>query len=387
MIYLDNAATSWPKPPSVYATLGSFLQVAGANPGRSGHRMATLAAATVDDTRRKLARLFSMSDPRRVIFAANATDALNLAIKGILSSGDHALTTVMEHNSVRRPLRALEVLGISTTKVGADAEGFIDPMEVREALRPNTRLVAITHASNVNGAIQPIAEIAEIVRRHGAFLLIDAAQTTGVLPLPLEQLGIDLLAFPGHKALMGPPGTGGLALGPRVDVDDLEPVREGGTGGNSEEDVQPRELPARYEAGTLNTVGIAALGTALDFVLEMGVSAIGSHEREMTTRLIEGLRAIPGTRVLAPVDPQRRAAAVSFTVQGWEPADLGAALDGAFEVACRTGLHCAPEACGALGALPYGTVRFSPGFFTTAAEIDDAVEAVRELAKASLQAV
>ena len=387
MIYLDNAATSWPKPPSVYATLGSFLQTAGANPGRSGHRMAALAAATIDDTRRKLARLFSVSDPRRVVFACNATDALNLAIKGILSSGDHALTTVMEHNSVRRPLRALEVLGVSTSKVGADAEGFVDPAAVRDALRPNTRLVAITHASNVNGAIQPIADIAEVTRRHGAFLLVDAAQTAGVLPLAMEQLGIDLLAFPGHKALMGPPGTGGLAMGPRVDVDDLEPIREGGTGGNSEEDIQPRELPARYEAGTLNTVGIAALGTALDFVLETGVAVLGSHDREMTTRLIDGLQATPGTHVLSPGDPRRRAAVVSFTVDGWEPADLGATLDDAFDVACRTGLHCAPEACDALGTLPYGTVRLSPGFFTTAAEIDDAVEAVRELAKASLHAV
>lgn len=387
MIYLDNAATSWPKPPGVYAALGTFLQTAGANPGRSGHRMAALAAATVDDTRRKLARLFDVGDPRRVVFAANATDALNLAIKGILSPGDHALTTVMEHNSVRRPLRALEVLGVSTTKVPADAQGIVDPALVRDALRPNTRLVAITHASNVNGAVQPIADIAEIVRRHGAFLLLDAAQSAGTLPIAMEQLGVDLLAFPGHKALMGPPGTGGLVIGARVGVDDLEPVREGGTGGNSEEDVQPRELPARYEAGTVNTVGIAALGSALDFVLETGVAAIGSHERDMTSRLVDGLRAIPGTRVLAPDDDRARAAVISFTVDGWEPADLGAALDDAFGIACRTGLHCAPEACAALGALPYGTVRFSPGFFTTAAEIDDAVAAVRELAKATLHAV
>src|SRR5690606_26141878 len=233
---------------------------------------------------------------------------------------------------------------------------------VRAALQPNTRLVAITHASNVNGAIQPIAEIAEVLADHGAFLLVDAAQTAGTLPFTLDEIGADLLAFPGHKGLMGPPGTGGLILGPRVEIDDLTPVREGGTGGNSEEDFQPRSLPARYEAGTVNTVGIAALGAALEVIAETGVAAIGAHEREMTTRLIEGLRQIPGVRVLSPSDPERRVAVVSITVDGWEPTDFGAALDDAFQIACRTGLHCAPEACQALGAFPGGTVRFSPGF-------------------------
>ncbi len=387
MIYLDNAATSWPKPPAVYEALGTFLQRAGANPGRSSHRMAALAAQTIEETRRKLARLLGVDDPRRVIFASNTTDALNLAIKGILSPGDHVVTTVMEHNSVRRPLRALEAIGVSTTKVEADAEGFVSAEAIQEALRPNTRLVAVTHASNVNGAIQPVAEIAEVAHRHGALLLVDGAQTVGVLPIDLHELDADLLAFPGHKGLMGPPGTGGLVLGPRIEPTDLTPVREGGTGGNSEEDVQPAELPARYEAGTLNTVGIAALGAALDVVLEVGVEAIGAHEREMTDRLVHGLRQVPGVHVLAPRDPARRAAVVSFLVDGWEPADFGVALDQAFEIACRTGLHCAPEACRALGAFPRGTIRFSPGYFTTAEEIDRAVEAVSELAKASLQVI
>lgn len=385
MIYLDNAATSWPKPEPVYETLGNFLRTAGANPGRSGHRMAVEAAAAVDATRQKLARLFGVADPRRVIFAANTTDALNLGIKGILSAGDHVVTTVMEHNSIRRPLRASEVLGVTTTKVPADAEGFVSPDAIRDALRPNTRLVAMAHASNVNGAIQPIPAIAEIVAEHGAFLLIDAAQTAGTLPIDLEELGADLLAFPGHKGLMGPPGTGGLILGPRIDVNDLTPVREGGTGGNSEEEVQPQELPARYEAGTLNTVGIAGLGAALDFVLETSVEAIGAHERAMTTRLIDGLSEIPGVRLLSPRDPNKRVAVVALTVDGWEPADLGAALDQAFGIACRTGLHCAPEACQALGAFPFGTVRLSPGFFTTPEEIDQTITAIGELAQASLQ--
>ncbi|WP_040665917.1 aminotransferase class V-fold PLP-dependent enzyme, partial [Nitrolancea hollandica] len=250
MIYLDNAATSWPKPAAVYEELGSFLRHAGANPGRAGHQMAARAAWTVGETRRKLARLLGVDDPRRIIFTANATDALNLAIKGSLSAGDHVVTTVMEHNSVRRPLRALERIGVMTTAVPANAEGIVQPASIRSALRRNTKLVVVTNASNVNGAIQPIAEIAAIAHAHGAFLLVDGAQTVGSIPVDVKALDADLLAFPGHKGLMGPPGTGGLALGERIDTTILHPIREGGTGGNSEEDTQPSEPPDRYEAGT-----------------------------------------------------------------------------------------------------------------------------------------
>lgn len=384
MIYLDNAATSWPKPEPVYQTLADFLKTAGANPGRSGHKMAALASAAIDETRAKLARIFGLDDPRRVIFAGNTTDALNLALKGTLRAGDHVVTTVMEHNSVRRPLHALAPQDVSVTKVQANSEGFVDPNAVAAAVRPNTRLIAMTHASNVNGALQPVEDVAEIARRHGALLLVDAAQTTGTIPISLDKIGADLLAFPGHKALMGPPGTGGLLIGERVGFDDLVPVREGGTGGNSEEDTQPRELPARFEAGTVNTVGIAALGTALDFLMEVGVSVAGAHERAMNSRLIDGLQGIPGVHVLSPVDEAKRVACTSIVVDGWEPADFGIALDASFEIACRTGLHCAPEACGAIGALPYGTVRLSAGFFTSQDDIDQAISAVRELAGAAL---
>jgi len=385
MIYLDNAATSWPKPPAVYETLGSFLQRAGANPGRSAHRMALEASRAVEETRRKLARLIGLSQPERIVFTLNATDALNLGIKGVLSPNDHVVTTVMEHNSVRRPLRALEAIGVTTTKVSADPEGFVAPEQIKAALRPNTRLVVVTHASNVNGAVQPIREIADVVHAHGALLLVDAAQTIGALPFSIEALGADLLAFGGHKALMGPPGTGALVLAPWLDPAELSPIREGGTGINSEEDVQPRELPARYEAGTVNTVGLAALGAALDFLFEVGIDRIAAHERALTARLIDGLSDIPGVRVLAPRDPVHRVAVVSFLIDGWEPVDIGTLLDQAFGIACRTGLHCAPEACQALGAFPGGTVRFSPGFFTTEEEIDQAIAAVAELARTPLQ--
>lgn len=385
MIYLDNAATSWPKPEVVYETLGSFLRHSGANPGRSGHRMAVSAAGTIDRTRNRLAALFNAPAPERVVFAFNATDAINLAIKGLLGAGDHAVSTAMEHNSVRRPLRALEGRGLATTKVPADSEGFVSPDDIRRSLRQNTRLVAVTHASNVNGALQPIAEIGEITREHGALLLVDAAQTAGTIPIDMDVLGIDLLALPGHKALMGPPGTGALILGDRIELDDLETVREGGTGGNSEEDTQPRELPGRYEAGTSNTVGIAALGAALDFLSDIGFDEAGQHELEMTWRLIEGLTGQTGISVLNPADTSRHVAVVSITVDGWSPAEFGATLDSAFEIACRTGLHCAPEACQALGAFPEGTVRLSPGYWTTEQDIDQAISAIRELARAPLE--
>lgn len=385
MIYLDNGATSWPKPEIVYETLANFLRTAGANPSRGSHVMATRAAATINDTRSKIARLLGAPDPRRVIFASNTTDALNLAIKGVLNTGDHVVTTVMEHNSVRRPLRALERSGVSFTKVRADREGFVSADDVAQAIQPNTRLVVMTHASNVNGAIQPVADVAQIAREHGLLLLVDAAQTVGSVPFTMDEIGADLLAIPGHKGLMGPTGTGGLILGPRVSTEDLLTVREGGTGGNSEEDVQPQELPTRYEAGTLNTVGIAGLGAALNIINDTGVDSIYQREQAITTRLIDGLAEIPGVRVLSPDDPDRRAAVVSFTVEGWEPSDIGAALDSSFEIACRTGLHCAPDACEALGAFPFGTVRFSPGFYTTADEIDQAVAAVSELAHAALR--
>ena len=385
MIYLDNAATSWPKPERVYETLGSFLRHSGANPGRSGHRMATAAAGAIDRTRSKLAALFNAPAPERVIFTFNTTDALNFAIKGVLSAGDHAVSTMMEHNSVRRPLRALELQGVATTKVRADHEGFINPTDVREALRPNTQLIAVTHASNVNGALQPIADVAEIAREHGALLLVDAAQTAGTIQIDMADLGIDLLAIPGHKALMGPPGTGALMIGDRVDLDELNTVREGGTGGNSEEDTQPRELPARYEAGTHNTVGIAALGAALDFLADVGFEEAGRHELDMTTRLIEGLTGQTGITILNPTEPSHHVAVASIIVDGWEPAEFGTTLDSAFEIACRTGLHCAPEACEALGAFPQGTVRLSPGYWTEADEIDQAIHAIRELARSPLE--
>ena len=385
MIYLDNAATSWPKPPAVHATLGTFLQTLGANPGRAGHQMAVGAAAAIADTRLHLARLIGADSPERVIFTASATESLNLAILGLLHPGDHAVTTTMEHNSVVRPLAVMTGRGVAVTKVPAASNGLIDPAMIAAAVSSRTRLIVATHASNVNGAVQPIAALAEIAHAIGAWLLVDGSQTVGSMPVDVEADGIDLLAFPGHKGLLGPPGTGALVLGTRVDPSELEPTRSGGTGLRSEDDAQPLTLPFRYESGTANTVGIAALGAALTFVQEIGVAAIQDHESALTTSLFAGLDAIPGVRVIPSSDPGPRAAVVSFLIDGWEPSDVGAILDQSFGIACRTGLHCAPDACRTLGVFPAGTVRFSPGWFTTSKEIDAAVAAVGEIATSPLR--
>ena len=384
MIYLDNGATSWPKPERVYTTMDEFLRTKGANPGRGAHKMALAAAEVIHETRRKLAGLFNVPDPKRVIFGCNTTDGLNLALKGLLRSGDHVITSTIEHNSVTRPLRALQERGISVSKVQADGEGWVDPAEVEKTITPQTRLIVITHASNVTGTIQEAAAIGHIAREHGIFFLVDAAQSAGVLPIDMEADCIDLLVFPGHKGLFGPPGTGGLCLGARISPQTLTPIRYGGTGGNSEEDVPPDFLPNRYEAGTLNTVGIAGLGAGVDFVLEKGVENIHAHEQALTERLIAGLKDIPGVKLYGPTDPARRVAVVSFNIEGWEPGDVGAALDQSFDIACRTGLHCAPDAARTIGVFPWGTVRFCPGYFNTFAEIDQAIEAVQELAGSAL---
>lgn len=384
MIYLDNAATSWPKPESVYESLGSFLRQAGANPGRSGHQMAVAAAGAVAATREKIARLINAEEPERVVFTSNATDSLNLAINGLLKPGDHAITSTMEHNSIARPLKALATHGVETTHVRARADGYIDPGAIAAAIRPNTKLVALTHASNVTGALTPAAEIAEIARNSGALFLLDGAQTVGAVPIDVQQLGVDLIGFPGHKGLLGPTGTGALYIGPRVDLAEFTPLRSGGTGIFSEDDEQPLVLPYRYEAGTVNTSGIAALGEGVSYVLERGVDEIWAHESVITAQLVEGLRGIPGVTVFPVPQETGRAAVVSFVIDGWTPADAGAVFDQSFGIACRVGLHCAPMTIETIGALPRGTIRFSPGPFTTSNEIVEAVAAVQELAASPL---
>ena len=381
MIYFDNAATSWPKPASVIDAMVHFMTEVGANPGRSAHRMSIEAGRIVYETREAVARLFNVADPLRIVFGLNATEALNLALRGILRPGDHVVTTSMEHNSVMRPLRALEEAGaIEISVVPCTTSGLLDPADVQSALRPETRMIVLNHASNVVGSVLPVAEVGEVARRHGALLLVDAAQTAGCYPLDMEAMSIDLLAFTGHKALLGPQGTGGLCIGERVGAEDIEPVKRGGTGSRSQREEQPTFLPDRCESGTPNTVGLAGLRAGVEFVLQEGVQAIRAHEVSLTRRLIAGLREIPGVTVYGSHDPELQTAAVSFNVKGLEPSEVGLMLDEGHGILSRVGLHCAPAAHRTIGTFPVGTVRFGLSCFSTAQEVDAAVRAVREIA-------
>lgn len=391
MIYLDNAATSFPKPARVHERASTFIQTLGANPGRGGHRMAAGASRTVEATRLALARLINAGDtPERVVFALSCTDALNIGIKGLLATAccggavPHVITSVLEHNSVSRPLEQLAADGaITLTRIGASADGYLSPDDVAAAITADTRLVALTHASNVLGTIQPIADIGRVVRERGegrARFLVDAAQTIGVEPIDVQAAKIDLLAFPGHKALFGYTGTGGLYVAPGVEV---APWREGGTGGDSKHPVQPTEYPHRLEGGTHNTIGIASLGAGLEFIETTGLAAIHEHEAQLTTRLLDGLSQVRGVTLHGPRGAERRVATVAFTVAGYATQDIGAILDSSFDIAVRPGLHCAPYCHQHLGTYPDGAVRASVGYFNTEAEVDALVDAVSQIASTS----
>jgi cysteine desulfurase / selenocysteine lyase len=377
-IYLDNAATSYPKPESVYQALDAFARRSLANPGRSGHRMALGAERAIADGRHELNQFFHGKEPERWVFTLNCTDALNMAIKGVLVQGDHVITTNLEHNSVSRPLRAMELAGrISLTRLVADAGGAIDPDAVRAAITPKTRLVAMTHASNVVGTVQPIAEMGRITRERNVLLLIDAAQTAGVIPIDVQAMQIDLLALPGHKSLMGPTGTGALYVAPGVEVGAW---REGGTGGNSLSETQPPDFPHFLEGGTPNVLGIAGLTAGIRWVRERGLEAIHAHEVALTERLWQRLDALGGYRVLGHRDQSRRVGTISFVHEGLSAPDMGGILDVEFDIAIRSGLHCAPFIHLAHDTVPDGAVRVSPGPFNTAEDIDALTAALAEMA-------
>jgi cysteine desulfurase family protein len=377
MIYLDNAATSFPKPESVYRALDQFARLSLANPGRAGHKMALAAERALDDARHLLNVLCHGEAPERFVFTLNCTDALNMAFKGVLRDGDHVVTTDLEHNSVSRPLRRMELDGhITLTRLRADGGGTIDPDDVRKAITPKTRLVAITHASNVLGTVQPVAEVGAAVRERGALFLVDAAQTAGVVPIDVQAMHIDLLAFPGHKSLMGPTGTGALYAGRRAQV---RAWREGGTGGDSSSETQPRELPYFLEGGTPNVLGVAGLAAGVQWVQEQGIDHVREHEVVLCERLWRRLDEIGGFEVFGHRDPTKRVGTLSFRSEALPAAELGGVLDQAFDIAIRPGLHCAPYVHRALGTHPEGTVRVSPGPFTTEADIDTLAKALQEI--------
>jgi cysteine desulfurase family protein len=377
MIYLDNAATSFPKPESVYQALDRFARTELANPGRAGHKMALAAERALDDCRHLLNQFFHGEGPERFIFTLNCTDALNMAFKGVLAEGDHVITTDLEHNSVSRPLRAMELAGrISLTRIKADAGGTIDPDAVRKAITPRTRLIAQTHASNVLGTVQPIAEIGKLARERDLLFLVDAAQTAGAVPIDVQRIFIDLLAFPGHKSLMGPTGTGALYVGPRAKVGAW---REGGTGGDSSSETQPREFPYFLEGGTPNVLGVAGLAAGLRHVTQQGIEKIHAHEVDLTERLWRRLDEIGGCHVFGHRNLTQRVGTISFRSESLPAAELGGILDQAFDIAIRPGLHCAPYIHKAIGTFPEGAVRVSPGAFNTRDDIDHLARALAEI--------
>jgi cysteine desulfurase family protein len=377
--YLDNAATSWPKPPEVLTAVQHYLAEVGANPGRAGHSQAAEAGRMVFRARRAVANLLGLQNPMRVVFGANATWGLNQAIDGILRPGDHAVTTTMEHNSVLRPLHRLQEEGrITLTVVRASPEGLVDPDDLQKALRPGqTALVAVTAASNVCGRVQPFAEFARICRQREVPLLVDAAQAAGAVDIDLARDGIDLVAFAGHKGLLGPTGTGGLAIGDDFPVERIRPLTVGGTGSRSDSVLQPDFLPDALESGTLNVAGLAGLTAGINWLQEQGGPAVvGAHEADLRGRFISGaIVRVPGFQILgSEVGPS--VGVVSFQVQGYSPSQLGQALSERFGILGRQGLHCAPLAHETLGSFPDGALRFGFGPFNTNAEADLAVDAL-----------
>lgn len=393
MIYLDNAATSFPKPPEVAQAMSRFLAEDAANPGRAGHRMAVRAEEMLDATRLKLTRLFDGDDFHRMIFALNGTDALNMAIKGVLAElpdNAHVITTVLEHNSVSRPLEALaQRKRISLTRVTCDDDGVVDPEDIRKALTPQTVLIVMTHASNVTGVIQDAAAIGAIAREADVLFCLDAAQTAGIVPISIKQMNVDLLAFPGHKSLLGPTGTGGLYVGTRCPEPHVNPGegssglhawREGGTGGDSSTPTQPALYPFYLEGGTPNTVGIAGLSVSIDYVTSHDMDATLAHEQALVKRIIDRFSDDARFQFIGSLDAAKHVGTVSFNVEGYEASDVGSILDDSFEIAVRPGLHCAPYLHHRFGTHPSGAVRISPGVFNTEADVDTLLDALDEMA-------
>lgn len=379
MIYLDNAATSYPKPQGVIKAMVRYMEEVGASPGRSGHRLAQKANRVIFEAREKLAQLLGVDGSERIVFTSNATEALNLAIKGLLEPGDEVIISPLEHHAVTRPLEGLKAHGVRTSIIPLTRDGSLDLDFLREAMkRKRPKLIITLHASNVSGQILPIEEVGRLARKHGVAYLVDASQTAGCVPVNLGELPVDLFAFPGHKALLGPMGTGGLYI--REGFETMRPLKEGGTGGSSMSLLQPLEMPDRFESGTLNAPGIAGLSAAVDFILERGVEKIRLEEMELFEHLLEGLKNIKGMRFHVG-GPGPRVPLVSFNLEGFEPGEVDYLLDREFGICVRSGLHCSPLAHKSLGTAPMGTVRLSLSSFNTHEEIHDTIKAIREISQ------
>lgn len=378
VIYFDNAATSYPKPFQVPQAMDNFLRSRSANPGRGGHRMALEAGRVVLGVREQVSGLIYAGEPEEIIFTSSATEALNLALIGGLRTGDHLVISSMEHNAVARTAYHLKGIGVEVGVVEADRWGMITPEDVARAIKRNTRMVAAVHASNVTGGIMPIEEIGSLCRKAGIRFLVDASQTAGVIPVNVQQAQADLLAFPGHKGLYGPPGIGVLYVGSGIE---LEPRKFGGTGSQSEDLEMPHLIPDRYEAGTLNTVGIAGLGAGIDFVQQTGMEKIAAHERELTRHLMVEIKDISRIKIYGPPNPEDRVGVVGFNIEGVDSTEVAFILDQVYGIAVRAGLHCAPLAHKTLGTLEKGLVRVSFSIFNTLKEVDQLISALHEIVR------
>lgn len=380
ILYFDNAATTWPKPPETLQAMIRYQETVGGSPGRSAHRLSIEAARIVYDTREAAAELFGINDPFRVVFTKNATEGLNIAIQGLLKPGDHCVTSGMEHNSVMRPLRAMETRGVTLSVVPCKNDGTLNPSDVEAAIRPETKLIVLIHASNITGTLMPVTEVGAMARRHGIPFLVDAAQTAGALPIDVEAMNIDLLAFTGHKSVFGPQGTGGLYICKDLDKR-IAPLMMGGTGSRSEFEEQPDFMPDKYESGTQNAIGLAGLGAGIAFIRNAGVEAIREKEMTLTQAFLEGAGNVEGVRLYGPQEVAKRTAVVSFNIDGMVPSETAMRLDEDYGILCRPGLHCAPLAHRTVGTFPQGTVRFSFGYYNTLDQVQQAVQAIEEIGR------
>ncbi|MFM9116903.1 MAG: aminotransferase class V-fold PLP-dependent enzyme [Planctomycetota bacterium] len=379
-IYCDHAATSWPKPESVYLAMDRYARDQGAAAGRGGYLRAVEAGRCVTTARQAIARLITVADERRIVFCSNGTDALNLALHGLVRPGDHVVTTTAEHNSVLRPLAWLaRRQGVAVDHVGCRPDGRVEVAQLLAAIRPTTRLVAVVHASNVTGAVNDIESLAAECQQRSVLLLVDAAQSVGQWPLQVSSIGPDLIAAPGHKSLLGPIGTGWLYVGPRAERE-LQPIRQGGSGGDSEREEPPAELPERFEAGNLNVPALVGLEAGVREVERLGIAHLQSHHARCTQQFLDGVVGLPGVQLVGPRAKDRRVGVVSLLVEGYDPQELAGLLDGEFGIETRAGLHCAPRLHQSIGTFASGgTVRFSFGNSTTEGEVAVAIEALRAL--------
>lgn len=375
MVYIDNAATSFPKPESVYDSVLDCMKRYCANPGRGSHKLSLECEMKILDTRQRISELFNIDNMMNLIFTNNTTEGLNMAIKGVLKSGDHVITTSIEHNSVYRPLRKLTEIGVEVSIVSVDEKGYVNLEELQKNIKTNSKALIINHGSNVLGTVQDIEKIGRIAKRNNLVFIVDVAQTAGVFNIDVKKMNIDIMAFPGHKCLYGPQGIGGLYIRESIKIDTF---KEGGTGSNSNIMEQPDFMPDKFESGTLNTPGIVGLGAGINFISNIGVNEIRRHDQELALYLTSELQKLPYIIMYGEDDCEKKCPVVSFNIDGYDSSEVGEFLNNK-DIYLRTGYHCAPIIHNIIGTKNLGTVRASFGYFNTIEDVEKLLFAVKEL--------